>query len=182
MTINLELPAALPLTADEYGRLPIPEGVRIELWNGSLDISAAAQMGWHSQTARRICNLFIDEHRLAYQEVGVVPGPRAVRTPDVTRFRPEVRPHSRGSQFPATDVDLVAEVVSPESRERDRVVEPLEYAAAGIPEFWLVEEDEADADDAIVNIFRLTIVPTGHAYTLTRKVNLTALEDAAADE
>jgi Uma2 family endonuclease len=181
VTINLELPASLPMTAEEYGNLPIPDGVRIELWDGNLDMAAAAQMGWHSQTARRICNLLIDEGRRAYQEVGVVLGPRSVRAPDVTRFRAEARPDSRDSQFAATDVDLVVEVVSPESRGRDRVTKPLEYAAAGIPEFWLVEEDAQDPDDAVINIFRLTIGPTGQAYTLFRQVNLTVLEDGEAE-
>jgi Uma2 family endonuclease len=177
MTINLELPVALPVTAEEYRLLPIPDGIRIELWDGNLDVSAAAQMGWHSQTARRICNLLVDKNRIAYQEVGVVLGPRAVRAPDVSRFRVGVRPDSRDSQFPAADVDLVDEVVSPESKERDRVIKPLEYAAAGIPEFWLVEEDEDASEDAVVNLFRLTIGPRGQAYSLVRRASLDVLED-----
>ncbi|MCC7368858.1 MAG: Uma2 family endonuclease [Chloroflexi bacterium] len=35
--------------------------------------------------------------------------------------------------------DLVIEVVSPESEERDRATKFLEYEAAGIPEYWLVD-------------------------------------------
>jgi Uma2 family endonuclease len=177
VTINLELPAPLPMTAEEYRNLPVPDGVRIELSDGSLDISAAAQMYWHSHAAHRILGLFLADGRAASCETGVVLAPRTVRTPDVSRFRPEARPDPRDSQFAAADIDLVVEVVSPESRGRDRVTKPLEYAAAGIPEFWLVEEDAQDPDDAVINIFRLTIGPTGQAYTLFRQVNLTVLED-----
>ena len=39
MTINLELPVSLPMTADDFARLPAPEGVRLELWDGNLDVA-----------------------------------------------------------------------------------------------------------------------------------------------
>ncbi len=35
--------------------------------------------------------------------------------------------------------DLVVEIVSPESVERDRVTKLAEYEAAGIPEYWLID-------------------------------------------
>lgn len=40
--------------------------------------------------------------------------------------------------------DLVMEVVSPdpESRKRDLQQKPLDYAAAGIPEYWIVDPEE----------------------------------------
>lgn len=39
--------------------------------------------------------------------------------------------------------DLVLEIVSPESKRRDRVEKLAEYEAAGIPEFWLVDPEQA---------------------------------------
>jgi Uma2 family endonuclease len=176
MTINLELPVMLPMTAEEFARLPAPEGIRLELWDGNLDMAAAAQMHWHSRTMHRILSIFLDAGREASSETGVVLGPRAVRAPDVTRFRPGFQPEPRSSQFPAAEVDLVVEIVSPESQERDRVVKPLEYARAGIPEFWLVEEDDDAPLNAVVNIFRLTIGPSGQAYALMRRIGLAELE------
>jgi Uma2 family endonuclease len=41
--------------------------------------------------------------------------------------------------------DLVVEVVSPESAARDRGEKLLEYEAAGIPEYWLVDPLRRDA-------------------------------------
>lgn len=180
MTINIELPAKLPLTAEDYAHLPEPEGVRIELSDGVLEMAAAAQMAWHTETARRICQLFLDDGRAALREVGVVLNDGTVRAPDVTRFRDGVKPHPRLSQFPAKDVDLVVEVVSPESQHRDRDIKPLEYGRAHIPEFWLVEEDPRDLlYDALINVFQLTLRPGGNQYTLAREVRLSELEAEA---
>jgi Uma2 family endonuclease len=161
----------LPMTSDEFERMPPVEGLRIELWEGNLDVAAAAQMAWHSWVMRQIANLLEATGRVVFTETGVVLSGRTVREPDVTRFRPGVEPRLRNSQFPAADVDLVVEVVSPESAKRDRVVKPDEYAGAGIPEFWLVEEHPGDEADAVVNIFRLG---AAGAYALVRSVELSA--------
>ncbi len=172
MTI-LDMPLRLPMTADEFEQLPEVEGLRIELWEGNLDLASAAQIAWHSITTREIANSFAAEGRSVVSHVGVVLAPRTVRAPDVMRFRSGVRPDPVRSQFPVEDVDLVVEVVSPESTKRDRLIKPEEYATAGIPEFWLVEQDPADLDDAVVNIHHLT---PQRIYVLTRTVRLSALE------
>lgn len=39
--VQLDLPA-LPMTAEEFERLPAVEGARLELWEGSLVVAAAA--------------------------------------------------------------------------------------------------------------------------------------------
>ncbi|WP_219470680.1 Uma2 family endonuclease [Nonomuraea rhizosphaerae] len=65
--------------------------------------------------------------------------------------------------YEAGDVVLVVEVVSPESRIRDRVRKPQLYAAAGIPHFWRVERD---THGPVVYVYELdpatgSYVPTG---------------------
>jgi len=50
----------------------------------------------------------------------------------------------------AGPADLVIEVVSPDSFERDREAKYLEYEAAGVPEYWIV-----DPDREVVEQFRL---------------------------
>ena len=41
--------------------------------------------------------------------------------------------------------DLVVEIVSPDSAERDRVTKLAEYEAAGIPEYWLIDLPRQEA-------------------------------------
>ncbi|SBT37724.1 Uma2 family endonuclease [Micromonospora auratinigra] len=45
--------------------------------------------------------------------------------------------------LPATDVLLVVEIVSPGSEGIDTVTKRDEYASAGIPQYWIVEQDPA---------------------------------------
>lgn len=42
--------------------------------------------------------------------------------------------------------DLVIEIVSPESTGRDRGEKFIEYEAAGIPEYWLIDPQRAEAE------------------------------------
>lgn len=70
---------------------------------------------------------------------GVLVGVGDTLEPDVLLLhRPVVasRHFSRPSQ-----VAIVVEVVSPDTKRRDRLEKPAEYAAAGIPHFWRVELD-----------------------------------------
>jgi Uma2 family endonuclease len=50
---------------------------------------------------------------------------------------PERPPAELGA--PARAGDLVVEVVTEESADRDRVEKVAEYAACGVPEYWLVD-------------------------------------------
>ena len=42
--------------------------------------------------------------------------------------------------------DIVVEVVSPESRQRDRVEKLAEYQAAGVTEYWLIDAEGGGAE------------------------------------
>jgi Uma2 family endonuclease len=61
-------------------------------------------------------------------------------------FEPDVllrRAGGDGSRHfvPADHVVLVVEVVSAHTKRRDRISKPAEYAAAGIPFYWRIEQD-----------------------------------------
>jgi Uma2 family endonuclease len=83
--------------------------------------------------------------------------------PDLIRFVPGVVPDEFASQFAVADVDLVVEIVSPESRYRDHEVKPVEYRAAGIPEMWIVTphkipgETTSDASSRCIGLMRRAI-------------------------
>jgi hypothetical protein len=79
VSISLELPKLPPFTAEDYEALVAPEGIRLELTSGNLEVAAAARMMWHSEIASRIRNLLAATGRIAVRETGVVLARRTVR-------------------------------------------------------------------------------------------------------
>ena len=51
------------------------------------------------------------------------------------------RAQSDGIWLPVTDVLLVVEIVSPGSAGVDTVTKRAEYAGAGIPQYWVIDQD-----------------------------------------
>jgi Uma2 family endonuclease len=84
--------------------------------------------------------------------------------PDVAVVRAEAITGPETTRFQAADVLLAVEVVSPDSEARDRDTKPRKYAAAGIPNFWLVEKAGADAHP-VVRVYELD--PLSKTYALT---------------
>jgi Uma2 family endonuclease len=62
--------------------------------------------------------------------------------------------HRDRTWFAPEEVQLVVEVVSPESAHRDRTVKLRKYAGAGIAHYWCVEDEDG--------------VPAVHVYELDR--------------
>jgi len=99
------------------------------------------------------------------QAAGVrIPGPEGDggRIPDLSLW---AKPQPRSVWLPLTDLLLVVEIVSPGSAAMDALIKRAEYAAAGIPRYWVVERDAVQT----VTLYRLD--PTGE-YTATTKVPL----------
>jgi Uma2 family endonuclease len=73
------------------------------------------------------------------------------REPDVV-FMLEQHRARMGEDF-WEGADLVMEVVSPdpESRKRDLQQKPLDYAAAGIPEYWIIDPEEKRITVLVLN-------------------------------
>ena len=65
------------------------------------------------------------------------------------------------TSYQARDVLLAVEVVSPDSESRDRTTKPQKYAAAGIPNFWRVEQGGTDGRP-VVHVYELD--PMTKAY------------------
>ena len=75
------------------------------------------------------------------------------REPDLVVLRDRDDPRFRDRFW--LGADLVVEVVSPTGRRRDLVQKPLDYAEAGIPEYWIV-----DPRDETITVLTLA----GEAY------------------
>jgi Uma2 family endonuclease len=86
------------------------------------------------------------------QAAGIrIPGPEVDggRIPDLTVWR--VRP-SQAVWLPVTDLLLVVEIISAGSSSIDAVTKREEYAAAGVPRYWVVDRDSANT----VTLYTLT--------------------------
>lgn len=72
-----------------------------------------------------------------YAPLRVRVGPRKFREPDLLLVRAADDPRARDQYWEGAD--LVAEIVSPDDPARDHVTKRADYAAAGIPEYWIVD-------------------------------------------
>ncbi len=99
------------------------------------------------------------------QVVGVrIPGPDGVggRIPDLTVW---ARPQPAGVWLDATGLVLVVEIVSKGSEAIDKFAKVAEYAAAGIPQYWVVARDAAQT-------VTMHLLATDGTYEVAAKVPL----------
>jgi Uma2 family endonuclease len=94
---------------------------------------------------------YLYEHLLAYirprsGKVLVAPlrlriRPGKHREPDILLVRDAHDPRRQNRYW--LGADLVVEIVSPDNPERDTRDKPIDYAEAGIPEYWIVDPEAA---------------------------------------
>lgn len=159
-------------TADDLDNLPQegPNGEldffkHVELVDGAL-IFMSPQKRFHDVVIRRLASAFeaqAPENLAVATQMDITLGVRQRPCPDVLLIDAALNhDHDRTSYAPV-EVCLVVEVVSPESKLRDREVKPLRYAGAGITHFWRIEDE---AGKPVVYVYELdpathTYVPTG---------------------
>ncbi|MGC5343730.1 Uma2 family endonuclease [Streptomyces sp. AM 4-1-1] len=152
-------------TVDDLFTLPnLPP--HTELLDGSL-VFVSPQRVFHS----RMIDLLMNGLRSsapssvkALREMTVVLDRRNGPEPDVSVVRAEAVTGPELTRFQAADVLLAIEVVSPDSEARDREAKPQKYAAAGIPNFWLVEMTGTDLHP-VVRVYELD--PLSKTYALS---------------
>ncbi|SEQ65420.1 Uma2 family endonuclease [Streptomyces radiopugnans] len=152
-------------TADDLDRIPdLPP--HTELIDGSL-VFVSPQKYFHSLA------MFLLERGLhetvpgglrVCREMAVVLDRRNRVEPDLSVLRAEgVTEEAEETGFRAEDVVLAAEVVSPDSEERDRKRKPQLYAEAGIPHFWRIEKGTGRRP--VVYVFELEPATRGYVPT-----------------
>lgn len=142
-------------TYEDYLRLP-DDGNRYEVIRGYLYVTAAPI--YDHQYAVLKLSRFLDEF-VSAGELGVVLmapfdvllpfGIGSPVQPDILFFQAGNEPSAGDKNFAGVP-DLVAEVLSPDSRRRDRTVKLQAYQDAGVPEYWLV-----DPQDRTVEVYVL---------------------------
>ncbi|HWS33565.1 MAG TPA: Uma2 family endonuclease [Actinoplanes sp.] len=130
--------------AEDLDRLPDAPR-HTELIDGALVFMTSPQRAWHARLVTALT------HSLTAQVTAGFEIEREMTIRLDARNRPEpdllvttVPYDANRTYFRPEEVLLVVEVVSPESAHRDRTVKIRTYADAGIPHYWLIE-DEAEA-------------------------------------
>ena len=133
-------------SVEEFFDLDLHGNRRVEFVDGFLEFLEMPSIE-HQLWAKWLCDRM--EAATKRRPIGTaLMGPSPVPTIP-TRFRDldvmlVTKRERRGDRTYASKVSVAVEIVSPEekSRKRDRVTKRREYAAAGIPEYWIVDPDE----------------------------------------
>ncbi|MFF1694259.1 Uma2 family endonuclease [Streptomyces sp. NPDC058257] len=142
------IPPAEGWTADDLDRIPgLPP--HTELIDGSL-VFMSPQTRFHMRCMRLLEHSLLQQapdHLDVDREFTIKLDSRNRLEPDILVVPVEADTGSNQTWHKPEDVLLAVEVVSPDSRERDREVKPRKYAQAGVPHFWRVEQDEEKQDE-----------------------------------
>ncbi|MGC4949126.1 Uma2 family endonuclease [Streptomyces sp. DT224] len=159
--------------AEDLDRLP--EAPRhTELIDGALVFSGSPQRWWHGHLVTMLTVALMEQ-----APAGVRVGREmTIRLDQRNRPEPDLLVTTADfdgdrTWFAPDEVRLAVEVVSPESAHRDRTVKLRKYAAAGIPHYWCIEDEDGAP---VVHVYELdgptaTYVPVGiFRGSLTRPV------------
>jgi Uma2 family endonuclease len=117
---------------DDAPRVELRDGVMIVVPSPTYDHQDIAGLLWVWLRQRA------PEDLRASLATGVAVSLDTTYEPDVLLVSSEVA--GSGHYSLADKVELVVEVVSPGTKRRDRLEKPAEYAAAGIPHYWRIEQ------------------------------------------
>lgn len=139
----MSTPASLRFTYDDY--LLLPEDRRYEIIDGDLFMTPAPGTP-HQRLIGRLYS-FLDDHvrtrklgEVLMAPCDVVLSPTDIVQPDLL-FVAADRAAIIGEKFISAAPDLVVEVLSPSTEDRDRTVKTKLYARFGVRELWLAETE-----------------------------------------
>ncbi|MER7767800.1 Uma2 family endonuclease [Kitasatospora sp. NPDC096140] len=146
--------------ADDLDHLPQAPR-HTELIDGALVFMMSPQRWWHGDVVTDLVytlrRQLPEGHRVG-REMTIKLDKRNRPEPDVLVVKAAFDPDR--TQFAPEEVALVVEVVSPESAHRDRTVKVRKYAEAGIPHYWIVEEE---AGLPVVHVYELDEATSAYA-------------------
>ncbi|MFJ3790741.1 Uma2 family endonuclease [Kitasatospora sp. NPDC090091] len=146
--------------ADDLDHLPQAPR-HTELIDGALVFMMSPQRSWHSRVVSGLTvalESLVPDGFLAEREMTIKLDRRNRPEPDLVVAEAEYDPDR--TWYAPSDVALVVEVVSPESADRDRFVKVRKYAEAGIPHYWIVEEEDGLP---VAHVFELETSTTSYA-------------------
>ncbi|MFE7468321.1 Uma2 family endonuclease [Streptomyces sp. NPDC057499] len=150
--------------ADDLDRIPgLPP--HTELIDGSL-VFTSPQRKFHTRTMwllEQALLVHLPPDLDVDREMTIRIDERNRPEPDLLVYRADADTGADQVWYEPEDVVLAVEVVSPDSRDRDRDVKPRKYAAAGIRHFWRVEADA----NGLPTVYVYEFDPALKAYTPT---------------
>jgi Uma2 family endonuclease len=139
----MSTPASLRFTYEDY--LLLPEDRRYEIIDGDLFMTPAPGTS-HQRLIGRLYH-YLDDHvrtgklgEVLMAPCDVVLSPTDVVQPDLL-FVATGRSAIVGEKFITAAPDLVVEVLSPSTEDRDRTVKTKLYARFGVRELWIADPD-----------------------------------------
>lgn len=142
------IPITTKLSFEDYLNYDDGTDNRYELEDGEL-ILMNPPIGLHALILRFLSNTLEAEIKrlnlpwATLQLLGVRTAPRRSRLPDLCVIPLDiVREYLNVSAIVESGTLLAIEIVSPESVKRDYRFKRTEYAAAGVPEYWIVDPAE----------------------------------------
>lgn len=157
--VSLPVPPPEGFTAADLPRLIEVVDGSFELEDGQVVMMAPADP-WHDEV-RDVLKAALRRNAprdvVVLSEKSVDLGASAPEPDVLVVFRASFGPHT--SVYRPADVHLAIEIVSPSTKTKDRKLRPVQYAEAGIENFWRVENEN---DEMAVYTFEL--LPEGGAY------------------
>jgi Uma2 family endonuclease len=172
-TLTLTLPDLEDgfFTEEQFEQLPEPDLFYFELEDGNLRLVNNVTSDWHSVVITTLVNYFTRIGRFALSERRIRLRPGRIVQCDVGVLIAPPNMTARTSTRDATKFSIVVEVVSPKYRDVDWVRKMDEYAKAGVPRYWIVDDHPNDPADGIVHQF----VNRGGAFQPEQEITLSTL-------
>ncbi|MBI4564929.1 MAG: Uma2 family endonuclease [Planctomycetes bacterium] len=157
----VQLKAKPRKTVDDYMKLP--EGTRAELIEGEILMSPSPRRR-HQDAAINLSGIlrdFVRSKRLGK----VYAAPFDVHLPSGDVVQPDVIYVSNANRSILQDwirgtPDLLIEILSPDSIERDRMVKRDLYARNGVKEYWIVDPESQTVE--VLALAQATYAPAGY--------------------
>jgi Uma2 family endonuclease len=150
------------LTAADLPHIDL-EDVSFEIQDGALSLMPPPSI-WHDATANGVRKLLAPRHAHVGADLDLVIGEN-LRRPDLLGLSVSLRDLllAKATKPTLDIIEVAVEIISHDidrsrdriSVRRDRETKFHEYAAAGIPEYWIVDEVLDDPMDASVEMYQL---------------------------
>jgi len=149
-----------PYTYDEYAELE-DDGNRYELVDGRLELMTSPLTEHQlisAELQRALYDTCGDQYVILNAPIDLILSEYEVRQPDLILIRRERFHEVVGRRGIAGIPDVVAEILSPSMRKRDKRDKLIKYARYGIPEYWVIDPDSKSLEQYVLAGDRYDIV------------------------